>query len=162
VHKGSAALIGQSGVFLLWIPLLMSIAKILIAEDQRALPYVRQALAGYELLLVPSLQDAERMTLEGGIDLFILGIHFDDSRATELANAIRRSAAHATTPIILVRILPSTIEKFIRSSTNALKASGIITDFLEFQKNDEIASKLKQSVEAHLPADKIVAAGLFQ
>jgi CheY-like chemotaxis protein len=135
----------------------MSIARILIAEDQKALPYVTQALAGYDLLIATSLKNAEQMTLEDGIDLFVLGIHFDDSRATELANTIRRSAAHAKTPIILVRILPSTIAKFIRSSTNGLIATGLITDFLEFQKTDEISSKLKQSVEAHLPADKIIA-----
>jgi response regulator RpfG family c-di-GMP phosphodiesterase len=135
----------------------MSIARILIAEDQKALPYVTQALAGYDLLIASSIKEAERMTLEDGIDLFVLGIHFEDSRATELANIIRRSAVHANTPIILVRILPSTIAKFIRSSTNALKTSGIITDFLEFQKTDEIAPVLKKAVEIYLPADKIIA-----
>ncbi|MDR3617356.1 MAG: hypothetical protein P4L53_27615 [Candidatus Obscuribacterales bacterium] len=136
----------------------MSVAKILIAEDPRALPYVTQALAGYDLRIASSLKEAERMTLADGIDLFVLGIHFEDSRATEFANIIRRSEAHAKTPIILVRILPSTIEKFIRSSTNGLKASGIITDFLEFQNNDEIAPGLKKLAEAYVPADKRIAA----
>jgi len=135
----------------------MSIARILIAEDQKALPYVTQALAGYELLIASSMKEAEQMTLADGIDLFVLGIHFEESRATELASTIRRSPKHEKTPIVLVRILPSTIEKFIRSSTNGLKASGIITDFLEFQKTDEISSKLKKCVEALLPADKIIA-----
>jgi response regulator RpfG family c-di-GMP phosphodiesterase len=136
----------------------MSIARILIAEDPEALPCITQALAGYELLIASSVNEVERMTIADGIDLFILGIHFDDSRATELASMIRRTAAHEKTPIILVRILPSKIEKFIRSSTNGLKASGVITDFLEFPKREEISSKLKKVVESRLPSDKFISA----
>lgn len=135
----------------------MSSARILIAEDNKVLPYIRHALVGYELLVATSLKEADRFVAESAIDLFILGVHFDDSRGTELASNIRRSAAHAQTPIILLRCLPSTIAKFIRSSTNALKASGTITEFLELENVEQISDELRKAVESHLPAEKLSA-----
>ena len=107
----------------------MKPARILIAEDSKALKTVVSALYGYDQIIVSTVKEAQRSILEDGIDLFIMGIHFDDSRATELASLVRESPKHATTPVLLVRVLRSSIAKFIRSTSNALKISGSITDF---------------------------------
>ena len=72
----------------------MQPARILIADLPSALPAIRQALSGYELVEVTTFELANRMLMEDGFKLVVVGIHFDDSRAIELINILRQDENH--------------------------------------------------------------------
>jgi len=96
-------------------------------------PWIRAALSGYALIEASSFERAETAILEESIDLFLLEVHFDDSRATELVNIIRRNTQHLCTPIIIVRLAPSELLGPIRQTMISLIALSRINDYIEFR-----------------------------
>lgn len=121
------------------------------------LPTVLEALAGYELLQATSLHEAERLVLESGIDLFVLGIHLDDSRCLPLIKFIRSNKHHSTTPIIVVRLLPSANPQILRHTLDAMKTIHGISDYLELEGDPQSASKIRERAEKCLPAQGLAA-----
>lgn len=70
----------------------MTAARILVAVLAEPLPTVKKALAGYWLVV------------RFAIDLFVIGILFDDPRAMELIRMIRLDITRHATPILMVPV----------------------------------------------------------
>jgi CheY-like chemotaxis protein len=122
------------------------VARILVAATERVLPQVSAALVGHEVLETTTLQQAQRLILEDGIELCIIGIHFDDSRAVELVKFIRLDPSHRNTPIIITRLTPSDMSNFIRQTMDGMKKLLTISDYLELEGDPLATIKIKDSV----------------
>jgi response regulator RpfG family c-di-GMP phosphodiesterase len=130
------------------------VARILLAASKISLPPICAALHGHELLQTTTSQQAEKLITEDGIELFVIGIHFDDSRAMELVKQIRTDKKHEHTPIIMIRITPSEIVAFLRQTMDTMKSLKVIDDYLEVD-NDPLAEvKIKNLVNKHLRVSK--------
>lgn len=91
----------------------MKPARILIAEDKRLMNKVKAALAGYEPLTTSSIHQAEGLVSKNNIDIYVIGIHSDDSRAMQLVKFIRLDCGDKKTPILVTRMLPSKLSAFL-------------------------------------------------
>jgi hypothetical protein len=132
-------------------------ARILVAVKAEPLPLVRAALAGYQLVSVSSIEHAEQLLVENAeaIDLFLIGILFDDSRAMELIRMIRLDINNHATPILMVRLMPSQHEEMLRHVMETMIALGTISDYLEADYQDPvIAKQLREAAEGCLRFDK--------
>jgi response regulator RpfG family c-di-GMP phosphodiesterase len=132
----------------------MKKARIMIAQDAKALGKTKDALDAYELVVVTDLMQARYQLIEDGIDVFVIGIHFDESRAIDLVNFIRNDKKHERTPIIFVRLLPTTMKDILKTTVVALIKIGTISDYLELEGDPDFASKIKQSVSSLVPGKK--------
>jgi len=131
--------------------------KILIADDSAAIPMLANALAGYDLLTASKLLEAERLLLEDGIAIFVIGIHFDDSHAMELVNFIRNNPKHGQTPIVMVRLLAARNAKMLRNTLDAMKSTQGINEYLEFEASEmsSAGAKIRAAVECCLPQELV-------
>ncbi len=100
----------------------------------------------------------EQLILEDGIDLFLVGIHFDESRALELIPLIRKDTRHSETPIIVIRLLPTENQKLLKQSVNAMQSLHIVSDYLELEDDRKAKLKIRQAVDNYVPKEKLVAA----
>jgi DNA-binding response OmpR family regulator len=106
-------------------------ARILIAVSKLALPEGSAALAAHELLEITTLRQSETLIAQDVIDMFVIGVHFDDSRSVELVKLIRQSSKYKTTPILMLRVTPSEMAHFIKQTMDAMKHLWSITDYVE-------------------------------
>lgn len=136
----------------------MERARILVAEGAYNLPTVTSALAGFEVLTVGTMLEAKRLILENGIDVFIIGIHFSESRALELIQIIRTDEKHKLTPILVIRMLGSDYPAILKQSMNAMRALRVVTDYLELEGNNfsKIKEQIRECVDRNIPKDKLV------
>jgi DNA-binding response OmpR family regulator len=74
--------------------------KILVADGDRRLPEI---LAGYELVAVHALEEAQRAIERTQFDMIVVGVHFDDSRMFDLLRYLQSSGRHAGRPLVCVR-----------------------------------------------------------
>ncbi|MBA3857199.1 MAG: hypothetical protein C0507_09860 [Cyanobacteria bacterium PR.3.49] len=125
----------------------MSDARILIAQPVEAMAPTAMALKGYDLVPTTTLLQAKRMVIEDGIDIFVIGIHFDDSRSLEFVHEIRSCEKNAKTPIIMVRTMPSAIEHTLRKSVLAVKSLYDIAIYLECESEEKLEHELRVQVE---------------
>jgi DNA-binding response OmpR family regulator len=109
--------------------------RILLAHAPEKIGFLVDALRGYEVMQAGTLKEAERLTIEDGINLFIVGIHFDDSRAMQLITTIRLDEHHKTTPIVVVRLSASEHTEMLRMTLDTLVKLNIINEFIEFEKH---------------------------
>ncbi len=129
-------------------------ARILLAASAISKYLLRAALAEHELLETTTFGEAQRLVLEDGIDLFVICIFFDDSRAMELVTVIRTDPKHKQTPILVVRVTPSEMADFIRHTMNTMKTLHVISDYLELD-GDPIADiKIGDAAKEYLPSEK--------
>ncbi len=119
-----------------------------------AMPRMRAALAGHELLETTTLQQSERLVIEDIIDLFVIGIHFDDSRTMELVKLIRLDPKHKETPILITRLTPSSMAEFIQQTMETMKSLRVVTDYLELEDDPMADVKIRDTVSRLLPAGK--------
>src|ERR1700679_2832024 len=132
----------------------MKPARILVAVNWAVCAEVTAALAGYEISDAITIEQAERHLAEEGIDLFVIGMHFDESRATEFVKTIRGDAGYAKAPIIVLRLLPTGRAKLWRQTFDAMKKMHTISDYLELQDDIQSAQKIRKAVEKCLPSEK--------
>jgi DNA-binding NtrC family response regulator len=132
----------------------MKKTRILVAHELNRSEVIISALMGYELVLVSDITAAEYQVMEDGIDMFIVGIHFDDSRAIELVNFIRLNKKHKTTPVIMVRLLSSAIADFLRSTTETFIKIGSISHYLELVDEPEPGKVILDAVTAAFAIQK--------
>ena len=135
----------------------MKKGRILIAHDANHLGVVTKALEGYDLVVVSDVMGAQYQIMEDGIDLVIIGIHFDESRAIELVNIIRSDDKHKKTPIVLIRLSPTGLSESINVTTAALIKIGTVSEYLELESDPEAALKIKDVVGSLLPGEKVLA-----
>ncbi len=127
--------------------------RVLLAHDPEKIGFLVEALRGMEVMQAGTAQEAERLIVEDGIDLFILGIHFDDSRALQVITTIRLNEKHKKTPILVVRLSPSEHTEMLRMTLDTLIKLNVITDFIEFEKHGKNQKHLFRKL-----VDKLLAA----
>ncbi|MBA4027129.1 MAG: hypothetical protein C0473_02705 [Cyanobacteria bacterium DS3.002] len=131
-------------------------ARILIAQEKTCIDVLVNALAGYDLITTSRLVEAERMVVEGGIDLFVVGVHFEDSRGLELVEFIRKDVAHA--PIIVVRYKSSEIADLLRQTIEAVRRVKAINAYVEADSNfgdgRSFGQRVREAVEQSLLENK--------
>jgi DNA-binding response OmpR family regulator len=135
----------------------MKLARILVAEKSEKLLTVSAALAGYELLKAATLQQAKNLVLEDGIDLFVIGIHFDDSQAMELIKLIRGAPKYKSTPIVVLCLTASGMGSVLRQTMDVMKAIHTINDYLELDSEPKAAQRIRLTVDKCLLPTKLVA-----
>jgi hypothetical protein len=136
----------------------MTPAKILVADEMDCLRKVRKALTGYEALETPYLAEAKRLIIEDGIELFLIGIHFDESQAVELIKFIRRDKKHANTPILVQRMLPSQNAEILRQTLDVMCSLQIVNEYVELDEDENADLTLRASVERQLSKARTAAA----
>jgi DNA-binding NtrC family response regulator len=128
------------------------VARILLAASILALPQVSAALADHQLSETTTMQQAEKLIAQDGIDMFVIGIHFDESRSVELVKLIRQNSKYKTTPILMLRVTPSEMAHFIKQTMDAMKHLWSITDYLELEGDPDAAEKIADAVTRYLPS----------
>lgn len=135
----------------------MSRLRILIAEEQKVIEETSKIFGDdYELVLATRLKEAKRLCVEDGIDLFIIGIHFDDSRALELVKFIGLGEKHSKAPVIIVRKSPSNHDRLLRQTIDHMIKVGAVRQYIEAPEDnnencvDEFARNLRGAVERSL------------
>lgn len=126
--------------------------KLLLANRAELILVIKEALSKYELLETTTLRQAERLVIEDGIDCFVIGIHFDDSRALDLVKFIRSTASHKSTPIIVTRILPSLNAQMLKDNVTIWHSIYRISDYLELESDSEAGEKVRAAVAKCLEA----------
>jgi response regulator of citrate/malate metabolism len=121
--------------------------RILIAEEASVLKTVSDGLSDFDLLTTTKFSEAKEMIAGDGIGLFIIGVHFDESNATNLIGHIRRDKKHADVPILVVRLLGSKHEKTLRTTISSLVKVGTINQYLEVLERADAPTKIRRAVE---------------
>lgn len=122
--------------------------KVLIAADPAAIPKIAQSLSEHELLATTSLKQAEELLKADGIDLFVVGVHFDDSRALEFINQVRLDGRHHATPIVVFRSQPSDHAEILKQTFQVMKTIRGVTEYLELDADD--GEQLRASINRAL------------
>lgn len=131
--------------------------KILVAIRPEAEPAVEEALDGYDLLIVRSVQEAVQCFGKNDIDFFMVGILFDDSKALEFIKIIRAEQKYADTPILVVRLMPTMHEEMLRTVMETMLAAKVVKNYFEIDwQHPEFKQLIREEVERHLPAAKCV------
>lgn len=132
----------------------MKPARILVAVRPEPLPTVTAALAGYDLLLAKDVEHGQSLILEhDAIDLFVIGILFDDSKAMELIKTIRLD--NTTVPIIVTRFMPSQHAEMLQHVMDTMMALGTVSAYFERPLGEpRLHDDFRALVEKYLPKDK--------
>lgn len=123
--------------------------RILVAEHSSVMSKLTEALDGYDVAKATTLTAAERLVKANSFELFVIGIHLDDSQALTLIKSIRENG-HQTTPIIIVRLLPSEMEKTLRSTIEVMKPIYKISAYLELERDPNAAKGIRAAAEKAL------------
>jgi response regulator RpfG family c-di-GMP phosphodiesterase len=129
-------------------------ARVLVAHDSKALSLTSYALYGYRLLKATNKHEAEALVINDSIDLFVVSIHFDDSRAVELISFIRKHEKHDLRPIVVIRFMPAANTEVLRDTVNGLIKVGSVRSYLELEKDPDIIKKIRNEIEFCLPVGK--------
>lgn len=129
------------------------VARVFLVDLPSGLAVLRRIMAGYDLSEVKTLESAKEQLERTDIDLIVVGIHFDDSRAVDFMKAVREHENHKETPVVMVRSLPSDMADFLRHCIREVSKLYRISSYIEtdhFQTNQAI----REAIEAALPANK--------
>jgi response regulator RpfG family c-di-GMP phosphodiesterase len=131
-------------------------ATIFIAEDTSVISIISHALEGcYELIEVTTLPEAKRLSAGVHIDLFIIGIHFDDSHALELVKFIRTESDHKKAPLLIIRLLPSQNPQILLQTIEVMKPLQQIGEYLELEFDSDQPKQIRNTVERLLQSTVI-------
>lgn len=127
----------------------------MIAHEPGRSQVIIGALTGYDLVVVSTLDAAVSLIKEDGIKLFVIGVHFDESRAIELVNEIRKDRKHKSTPIVLLRQSSIRITSLLRTTIDSLKKVGTVSEYLEVENNPEPGKAIRDSISRLLRGNNI-------
>jgi len=135
----------------------MNRSKILLAQEATVVAYSAEALSCYHVISVTTFAQAQRAILDEDIEVFVIGIHFDDSKAIELVRQIRNSHKHFHKPIIIIRVLPSQLAKTLKHSVMAVKKLYDIADYLELEHSADPSQELCEAIDNQLEKSETAA-----
>ncbi len=104
-----------------------------------------------------NIEHAEQVLLADSepIDLFVIGILFDDSRAMELIRLIRLDINSHATPILMVRLMPSQHEEMLQNVMQTTIALGTVSNYLEADHRDpSVEKQIRTAAEDCLRLDR--------
>ncbi len=128
---------------------------ILVAEEHSAINIVSSALKEFALLEATRFEQAQRLILDAGIDLVVIGIHFDESRAVELIKCVKTSENHHSTPIIVLRLTPSELADVLRNTLSIMKSLSLVDLYLELEGMPDAAVQIRKAVDKQLSSAKV-------
>jgi len=135
----------------------MNRSKILLAQEFSVIADSAEALSCYDVIAMSTLAQAQRAILDDDIDVFVIGIHFDDSNALDLVRQIRSCQKHYCKPVILIRVLPSQFAKTLKHSVMAVQKLYDIADYLELEQSDDPALELCEAIDYQLEKSQTAA-----
>ncbi|MDR3615311.1 MAG: hypothetical protein P4L53_17260 [Candidatus Obscuribacterales bacterium] len=125
-------------------------ARLLLAMNRPYLPRVEAALADYEVLSATTLSQAEKLIFQDGIDMCIVSVHFDDSRAVDLIRLIRESKNHRHTPICVLRLMSTKNAAYLKHTMETMQLTQEVGEYLEVDDDPRFAEKIKSAVQQQL------------
>lgn len=129
----------------------MSAPCILFAADKFILQAIKPALTTWKVEVASHISQVLQIIKNQHVDLFLIDIHFDDSMAMELTEAIRADSAYTNTPVLLFRLLPSAHADLLRYTVLQMIAAYKVALYLELEDSDDAASELRVAVQNYLP-----------
>ena len=131
--------------------------RVLVAGTQDVVDAARAALGG-DLELAAAYSVAEALKyVEGGVDLVLCNVRFDDSRMFDFLGALNAMQRSRRLPVVCCRVARSPVSAGARRGIElALEALGVIAFLdmqeLETREGPEAArAALRATVMAHLP-----------
>ena len=76
--------------------------RILVADTPESDRRLTEVLNGHELAFARTLSEAQRALAQGGFDLIVIGVRFDDSRMFDLVRHVR-GAGQNELPVACIR-----------------------------------------------------------
>lgn len=129
----------------------MSPPLILFAADKFILQAVKPAFTAYKVEVASQIPQVLQIIKNQHVDLFLIDVHFDDSKALDLIEIIRTSPTYTNTPVLLFRLLPSVHADLLRYTVLQLIVVYKITLYLELEESEDAASELRTAVQNYLP-----------
>jgi len=133
------------------------VRRVLVAGTQDAVEAARAALGG-ELELATAYSVTEALKeVEGGVELVLCNVRFDDSRMFDFLGALNAMPSPRRLPVVCCRVARSPVSAGARRGIElALEALGVLAflDMHELEARDgrEAArAALRAAVMAHLP-----------
>jgi hypothetical protein len=113
---------------------------VLVAASPRGLAVARELLGDeFQLIAVHSVDAALGRLAQGGIDLVLAGLHFDDSSMPALVEAVKNDPSTRAIPVVCCRFLPTLLRRASLLATRhvceALGAEAFI-DVLELEQKE--------------------------
>ncbi|HJY77565.1 MAG TPA: hypothetical protein VKE95_13075 [Burkholderiales bacterium] len=131
--------------------------RVLVAGTQDAVDTARAALGGeFELAAAYSVDEALRQ-VEGGVELVLCNVRFDDSRMFDFLGALNAMPRARRLPVVCCRVARSPVSAGARRGIElALEALGVLAffDMHEVETRDGLEAAraaLRATVMAHLP-----------
>ena len=131
--------------------------RVLVAGTQDAVDTARAALGG-ELELAAAYSVAEALKeVEGGVELVLCNVRFDDSRMFDFLGALNAMPRAKRLPVVCCRVARSPVSAGARRGIElALEALGVLAflDMHEVETRDGLEAAraaLRATVMAHLP-----------
>ena len=131
--------------------------RVLVAGTQDVVDAARAALSG-ELELAAAYSVAEALKqVEGGVDLVLCNVRFDDSRMFDFLGALNALPSSRRLPVVCCRVARSPVSAGARRGIElALEALGVIAflDMHELEARggaDAARAALRAAVMSHLP-----------
>jgi PleD family two-component response regulator len=129
--------------------------RILVADDPKSLLLIADALSEHDVVKVTTIREAERMIVEDGIDLFIIGTNFDDARSIELIKFIRSNEVHCDTPIIVLQIPNTAHGAIVKKVFEIMPRSTLdITEYVDLVGNPDASAKIREIVYSCMSSRK--------
>jgi CheY-like chemotaxis protein len=135
------------------------LARILIAAPMAGQNFLVPCLMGYEISTAETFTQAIRLLSDEAFDLVVCSIHFDDSRAVNLLQEIRKDPNRSKTPFIVSRTMPSEHRQLLRLAVETIeKAFGAIPyiELDSYKGSPDPVAAMRVAIEKHLPPEKIV------
>jgi hypothetical protein len=113
-------------------------AVVLVAASPPGLAVVRELLCDdFELVAVHSLRDAIERLVQGGIDLILAGLQFDESIVPALLEAVRSEPSTRAIPFVCCRFLPTVLrDASLGAARQVCEALGAeFIDFFELERD---------------------------
>jgi hypothetical protein len=133
------------------------VRRVLVAGTQDVVDAARAAIGG-ELELAAAYSVAEALKqVEGGVDLVLCNVRFDDSRMFDFLGALNAMPRSRRLPVVCCRVARSPVSAGARRGIElALEALGVIAflDMHELESRDGLEAALaalRAAVMSHLP-----------
>jgi response regulator RpfG family c-di-GMP phosphodiesterase len=128
----------------------MSHPCVLIAADKTLLPAIKPSLSPNRLVLADNISQVLQVIQEQQVDLFLVDIYFDDSKALDLVAVIRANQSYKRTPILLFRLLPSKHAELLRYTVLQMTPVHKIACYMELDNSPDAVSEISTAVHKYL------------
>jgi response regulator of citrate/malate metabolism len=125
--------------------------KILVADVPSMDGRYAAAFAGWQVVYVRTMSQAQQALDNGSYDLIAIGVYFDDSRMFDLVREVRGDERHGEVPIVCVRGSPGFAAITTRTLEVTIKALAAdeFLDLLHFGEEQAGNAALRAAAERY-------------